>query len=159
MRIPDDTTCERLWNEAGTPLHVRKHCEAVMRRACALCEELSAWGFDEDLVAAGALLHDILRVCPRHAEAGADFLTERGYPEVAALVRDHMHLTAEMEAHIDERAVVYLADKLVMEDTPCSIAARYLAAALRGADPAVMEREAARTQTLYDRLRKNDISS
>ncbi|MDD4074794.1 MAG: HD domain-containing protein [Eubacteriales bacterium] len=157
MKIPDDQTCERLWNEAGTPLHVRKHCEAVMRRACALCEELPSWRFDEDLVAAGALLHDIMRAYPRHAEAGADFLDDKGYPEVARVVRDHMRLRDDMEAHIDERAVVYLADKMVMEDMPCSIAARYLAAALRGADPAAMEKETARAEALYDKMRRNGI--
>ncbi|MDO5111641.1 MAG: HD domain-containing protein [Clostridia bacterium] len=152
MHIPNEKTCERLWNEAGTPLHVRKHCEAVMRCACALCETFSDWGFDEDLAAAGAMLHDVLRVRPQHASAGADFLLARGYPEVARVVRDHMHLTEDMQTHIDERALVYLADKMVMEDEPCTIAARYMAAALRGADPAVMEREAARTQALYDTL-------
>ena len=154
MSIPDDKTCERLWNEAGTPPHVRKHCEAVMRRACALCEELPAWGFDEDLVAAGAMLHDVLRLKPKHAEAGAVFLSERGYPEVARIVRDHMHLTADMEENIDERAVVYLADKMIIEDEPCTIEGRYMAAALRGADPAVMELEASRTVALYDKMRQ-----
>ena len=153
-KIPDENECEALWDEVALPAHIRRHCEAVMRRACALCEELQdRWSFDEDLVSAGAMLHDILRLQPCHARAGAEFLRQRGYDErLARIVEGHMCLTEDMRENLDERAVVFLADKLVSEDEPCTIAARYMAAALRGADPGEMEKQTQRTEELYRAL-------
>ncbi len=154
MNIPDEKTCEALWDEAHLPKHIRRHCEAVMRRACALVEELEPrWCFDEDLVAAGALLHDILRLENRHAKAGEAFLRARGYPEVARIVGAHMNLSEDMLEHIDERAIVFLADKMVIGEEECSIAARYLAAAMKGANPVEMENIARRVEALYELLR------
>lgn len=154
--IPDEKCCEKLWDEVKLPAHIRRHCEAVMRRACALCEELEdRWSFDEDLVVAGAMLHDLLRLQSKHARAGAEYLCEKGYDEaLVRVVESHMFLTDDMMEHIDERAIVYLADKMVEEDEECTIAARYMNAALRGADMDEMIKQTQRTEELYRALQK-----
>lgn len=159
--LPDEKSCERLWDEKKLPAHIRRHCEAVMRRACALCEELEEkWDFDEDIVAAGAMLHDICRLQPNHARAGAEFLRSKGYDErLARTVECHMCLEEDMLEHPDERSIVYLADKMVMEDKECTIAARYMAAALRGADPEEMEKQTQRTEKLYRTLQEGRKNS
>lgn len=153
MNIPGEKECLRLYEACATPERVRRHCRAVMRRACVLLDELAPrYAMNEELVVAGALLHDLCRTEPNHPAAAAALLEELGMPETARVVACHMRLDADMRAHVDERAVVFLADKLVLEERPCTIAARYLAAVLKGAPPAQMEAEAARVQAFYDSL-------
>lgn len=154
MNIPNEKQCEALWDEVRLPQHIRRHCEAVMRRASALLDEFGeGWDFNEDLVVAGALLHDVLRLQSFHDQAGADFLMEKGYPEIARIVASHMYLTFDMREHIDERAVVFLADKMVMGDQECSIEARYMGAVLKGADPEEMQKQTLRVEALYAALK------
>ncbi|MGD0641998.1 MAG: hypothetical protein ABSC22_14720, partial [Roseiarcus sp.] len=61
---------------------------------------------------------------PRHADAGAELLRECGFPNVAAVVACHMAISFDGE-HVDEGAVVYLADKLVRGTTRVSLEERF----------------------------------
>ncbi|MGB8261935.1 MAG: HD domain-containing protein [Terracidiphilus sp.] len=67
---------------------------------------------DLDLVRAGALLHDLAKGGPRHAERGAELLRALDLPEVAAIVANHMEPESK-SLRIDESALVFFADKLV----------------------------------------------
>lgn len=150
VRIPSNEECEALYEEVCLPAHIRAHCRAVARRALALLEEAHpAYHFDPALVEAGALLHDILRLQSCHDQVGEAFLREKGYPALARIVGSHMFLSYDMRVHIDERAIVFLADKMVQGDTPCTIRDRYRAAVAKGADPAEMEKAAERAEALY----------
>ena len=77
------------------------------------------------LVSAAAILHDVRKGDPAHALAGAALLRDLGYPEVAAVVAEHMRISEEACIYIDERAVVYLADKISMGSREVTLEERF----------------------------------
>lgn len=83
--------CLDLLDEAGCPENVQEHAAAVLDLAMAMarCTEV-----DEDVVAAGALLHDVGRAFdhgPDHVPRGVAFLEEADVDErVVACVARHM---------------------------------------------------------------------
>ena len=127
-QVPDGDRCRALLAECGTPERAAAHCEAVAELAAELCRGLAADGrpLRADAVWAGAMLHDIARDRPKHALAGARWLLERGYGEMAALVADHMQLP-EGEAAVSEKSVVFLADKLVRGTRRVTLEERFFA--------------------------------
>ena len=126
--IPDEKTCMELLEEAGTLPTAAAHCRAVADMAFKICEALERSGINLNipLVNAGALLHDIMKGRKHHAAAGAEWLFEKGYASTAAVVGDHMFLTGGEEL-INEKTVVFLADKLVKETYRVTLEERYLA--------------------------------
>lgn len=131
---PDDALCLALLHAAGTPERVIRHCAAVAGKASELA---AALGMDARRVRAAAYLHDIARAHPRHPEAGAGWLAELGYGELAELVRPHHSHDGET---LNEAAVVYLADKLFIEDRPCTLAERFEASAGKCATPEAIKK-------------------
>ena len=78
---------------------------------------------DRDLVRAGALLHDIAKTrcldgsC-RHQEEGRQICIDHGYPEIAAIVGEHVILASFTPAlyqkgRFGAREIVYYSDKRV----------------------------------------------
>lgn len=138
---PDLEECEAMLEAALTPEPVRRHCRAVAGLATVIAERLAAQGLavDVDVVRAGALLHDIAKGHPHHAELGAALVRGLGFPEVAAVVERHMQLNLVVEAVPDERAIVFLADKLIKEDRRITLDARFAGGLGRFAgDPAAL---------------------
>ncbi|MDR3374182.1 MAG: NTP transferase domain-containing protein [Ancalomicrobiaceae bacterium] len=131
--VPDDAECGAMLDAAMTPPRVRRHARAVADLAVALAQRLTAAGhlLDIDLVAAGALLHDIAKGHPRHAELGGELIRRLGFADVAAVVERHMDLQLESnpagEPLVDERAIVFLADKLVADDARVTLDQRFAA--------------------------------
>ncbi len=128
---PSEETCRRLWQYAGTSEWVQNHCLATARlaryiaRCCkTYCREKQIPLSPEKVYAAG-LLHDILKACPDHAEAGAAFLEDLGYTEVAPLVRTHMDLPEEYLTECNENLILYLADKMTEGSQYESIESRF----------------------------------
>lgn len=82
---------EKILNDAGCSAKVIAHCRAVAD--CALEYALRNPDCDRELVLAGAMLHDIGRSSTHtihHAQAGADLLRSRGFPEdLARIVECH----------------------------------------------------------------------
>jgi CTP:molybdopterin cytidylyltransferase MocA/predicted hydrolase (HD superfamily) len=115
---PTKGQCLALLKEAGTPERVLRHSRAVLTVALDLARQLNARGvtIDENLLSAAALLHDMLRHEPSHAEAAAKHLLARGYPDVAVPIALHMDRPEDLPFSPDEAALLYLADKLVRED-------------------------------------------
>ena len=124
-----DDECRAVFLRYKTPDHVIKHGEAVSGISCriaALLNETGRVSIDTDLLKAGALLHDIARDKPDHGRAGALILDELGYSGVAEIIRWHMDIKLnENNPHIDETAIVYLADKMVKEDLFVSLKERF----------------------------------
>lgn len=120
--------------------NIRDHTLVVARVAYVLLLELrkSVAGNTplpaEELVLAGALLHDIAKTpCLQrgchHAKKGRDLCVELGYEEVGEVVREHVWLfefSPERYAsgHFFAKELVYYADKRVRHDQIVSIAAR-----------------------------------
>jgi putative nucleotidyltransferase with HDIG domain len=106
------------------PPHVVRHCQVVCGVALYLTRELAARGLNVDieLVRAAALLHDITKRHSfhrplDHALTGSKLLRRLGYPEVAAVVRQHVVLSRDRQAGwIAEAEIVNYADKRVIED-------------------------------------------
>jgi putative nucleotidyltransferase with HDIG domain len=113
--VPSTAECFQILEENQADELVLVHCRMVARLALALARRLNiaGAGLDEDLVVAGALLHDIARQQPEHPQAGAALLQSKGYPRVAEIVARHMDLEVAEEGPISETEVVFLADKSV----------------------------------------------
>lgn len=88
---PTPEECVELLQEAGCPEDVIEHAAAVQRLASTLAERTDV---DDDVVAAGALLHDVGRAFTHdidHVPRGLAFLEERGVDErVRACVARHV---------------------------------------------------------------------
>ncbi len=121
--------------------NIRAHSIMVARVAQVLFQELANSSKitpstlpSEDLVLAGALLHDIAKTpCLKnrcdHAKHGRDICLELGYPEVAKVVREHVILTnfsmtRYETGHFLATEIVYYADKRVRHDEIVSIEKR-----------------------------------
>ncbi|MGQ9369446.1 DVU_1551 family NTP transferase [Azospirillum sp. ST 5-10] len=134
---PGDEECEAMLAAAGAAEPVRRHGRAVAALAEALARRLGAAGvaLDVDRLRAAALLHDIAKGSPRHAEAGAALVAGFGFPEVAAVIARHMELPAEVRC-LDEGAVLFLADKLIQGERRVPLEERFAPALRRFAGDA-----------------------
>lgn len=94
---------------------VIEHSVKVAQVALCLGRALHRAGcrIDLEVVSAAALLHDMVRDAPRHAEAAAELLQSLGYPEVAEVVSAHMDIAVREQGVVSAQEVLYLADKLV----------------------------------------------
>ena len=125
--VPDRGACLALLQEQHTPAHIQRHCIAVAEEGLRLGRRLNDAGqaLDLALIEAGGLLHDILRLEPDHAAAGAALLLRLGYPRLAEVVAVHMDLHGVLPPAVDEALIVFLADKQVREDYRVTVEQRY----------------------------------
>ena len=105
--VRGEIACRDLLQAAGTPPEVIAHCAAVAALARKLCENAQG---NSALAYHAALLHDIAKGCPNHAETGAEWLRAAGYEAEAAIVAQHCDLAPDAST---EAKLVYLADKLI----------------------------------------------
>ena len=134
--LPDVPRCLRLLAGQRVPRVRIGHSLVVTAVATALTTALNErrQHLVAPLVTAGALLHDIAREQPRHADAGADLLERLHYRRVAAVVRPHVRLGDRAGDEPDEAQVVYLADKLVQGTRVVGLDARFAVRLERFAD-------------------------
>ena len=129
MRVPTQIECERLMSEMDMLDHIVDHSRQVCRVAVLLVEGLREGGLrlNAELVQAAALLHDITKTRSfstreNHAATGADFLSDRGFPEVGRIVAQHVTLKNYPEAASPiEAEIVNYADKRVLHDRIVSL--------------------------------------
>ena len=148
-RVPEPAACRELLARLGTPAPVVAHSAAVADVARRLGAALRTSGvcLDLKLLAAAALLHDVARAAPAHAEAGADVLDAEGYPRVAAVARFHMQLLGPPPDLPGEREVLYLADKLTVGSGAVDLdGKRERAEALFARDPQALDAARARLE-------------
>ena len=100
---------------------IEAHCRAVEREARRICDALPL-ALDADLLSAAALLHDVARAEPDHAKTAARWLRELGYESAAYIVGQHHDHDS---AILNEGAILYLADKCVLEDRVVPLAERF----------------------------------
>lgn len=124
---PDEAECAAMQDAIGTPEPTRRHCAVVAELAVEIAERLVANGvsIDIDAVRAGALLHDIAKGEPDHPAAGARYVAAFGFADVARIVADHMELSFEQGQRLDERHLVFLADKLIKGERRVSLDERF----------------------------------
>ncbi len=113
--FPDTDEIDEISDMCQTPKTVREHEEAVCEIALELCEKLNEAGasLSVDRLRSAALLHDACRTQGKeHPKIAAEVLRDRGYMKTAAIVEEHHDVDGGDK--IDERHVLFLADKLVM---------------------------------------------
>ena len=126
IQVPDRDRCKEIWDWAGLGPELRRHAAAVADRAEELARALRAAGQEIDFptVTAAALLHDVAKGKPDHDRLGAAWLRELGMARTADAMERHTDLP-ERKTVTPEELVVFLADKLVMGDAPCTMEERY----------------------------------
>lgn len=132
MKIPSKDRCYRLMREMGMLDNIVAHSEQVCRVALCLTGHLVQRGvaLNRELIRAAALLHDITKTRSfetkeDHAQTGALFLCEKGFPEIGRIVGQHVRLdtyTLTREPH--EAEVINYADKRVLHDRIVSLKQR-----------------------------------
>lgn len=150
-KIPSEAECCAFFELSDTPEEVREHSLAVARvvRRLALYLE-SLIPVNRRLLEAAALLHDMARREPSHAQKAAVILEKWGFPETADLVRYHMELP-EGEPLLSDRSLLYLADKLTSGKTITSLERKRASAEKRfHGNPPALEAVSRRMQRAQD---------
>lgn len=122
-RIPTRLECDELMAKYSMLPNIVAHSLQVMRVSLAVADHLKDHvTVNRDVVVAGALLHDItktrsLKTKERHDASGGAVLRELGFPRIAEIVEQHVIIqNVDLEGTLEEREIVYYADKRVMHD-------------------------------------------
>lgn len=116
IQVPSEEECYAIIKRANTPVKVINHCKQVAQLSDAIGSYLIRFGshLNLELIRAAALLHDLAKGKSHHALVGARMLVN--YPEVAKIVAEHMDICLHLDQPLTEKEIVYLADKLVIDD-------------------------------------------
>ena len=141
-----EEVCMAVLSAAHTPEHVVAHCRAVAEKAICLASQTppTCLPMDEELLFAAAMLHDIARSEPKHAETGAAWIRALGYPEVADVIA--LHHDWEGGA-LNEAAVLFLADKYIQGERHVTLEERFSASAAKCETQEAREAHSRRYQT------------
>jgi putative nucleotidyltransferase with HDIG domain len=127
-RIPSREECDELMAKYSMLPNIVDHSIQVMRVSLAIIDNLKNDVFvNRDLVAAAALLHDITKTRSfitkeRHDKSGGELLRELGFPRIAVIVEQHVTIhNINLKGELEEREIVYYADKRVLHDTIVTI--------------------------------------
>ncbi|MBI2654292.1 HD domain-containing protein [Candidatus Woesearchaeota archaeon] len=131
MIIPTREECLKILKEQNVPDNVIAHLKAVHDFSMKVCDLLEKRGINvnRDLIAAGALLHDIKKVNSEdHILDGYELVKSLGFPEVALIIKKHglVHIKKEeFEPKSWEEKIVFYADKRVKGDKIVSVDERF----------------------------------
>lgn len=122
-RVPGNAECYQLIQRFGMLPNIVEHSEQVARVALAVTGDLiDPAAVDRELIRAASLLHDItktrsLTTKERHDITGGELLRSLGFDAIAWIVEQHVYFTDfNPGGAIEEREIVYYADKRVMHD-------------------------------------------
>ncbi|MGZ6231236.1 MAG: HDIG domain-containing metalloprotein [Syntrophales bacterium] len=122
-RIPSREECDELMVQHSMRPNIVEHSIQVMHVSLAIADNLkNGVAVNRGLVIAGALLHDIaktrsLATKERHDLSGGELLREMGFTSIAEIVEQHVVLqNLDPEGKLEEREIIYYADKRVMHD-------------------------------------------
>ena len=133
MEFPDRQRCLALLKGYNVPQHIVCHSLRVAQIGVFLANRLRMVGEDIEIgmVEAGGLLHDItkwdsIRTGRNHALSGGELLESLGYPDVADIVRQHVHLDGTIKDNmpVSEALVVNYADKRVKHESIVTLSER-----------------------------------
>lgn len=126
-QIPNDEECYAILKQYKVPYNIILHSKVVAYEACNIGEKLLKVGYHVDIkkIRAAAFLHDIGRKEKNHAKVGKKILNDLGYAEIAEIISAHMDIDVKSYDDVTEKEIVYLADKLVMNDEIISLTQRY----------------------------------
>ena len=134
MDIPSRQECFKLLEKYKVPKPIVGHSEQVAKVAVYLGRAFAAGGEEINipLLEASALLHDIDKMLciedgeKKHAFEGFKILEKEGFPEIAAIVREH-RVSHILEARFSciESKLLYYSDKRVKHEKIVSLGKRY----------------------------------
>lgn len=131
MNIPTKEECLKILKENSVPGNIVAHLKAVHDFSLKICDILDKKGIkaNRELVAAGALLHDLKKLSPNdHVIEGFEYIKSIGFPEVAEVVKRHglAHLDSrDFSPKTWEEKIVFYADKRVKNDGIVSVDERF----------------------------------
>lgn len=144
LEIPTEKVCQELWEYAKTPERVKAHCKVVANVAKYLGQKVNQVlemlpegdeaQLNLDRIQAAALLHDVMRQEKGHAKAGGKLLRDLGCSKVAEIIEAHKSLNHNTISGINECTLVYLADRMVIEDEISTCQERFARAKVKYAD-------------------------
>jgi len=130
--IPSPEECRRYFDDFEMFDNIRDHSILVARVAATLCDGLFRQATcatplpNRKITIAGALLHDIaksqcIKTGCHHAEIGREICEGLGYPEIGAIVAEHVvlrHFQSDnyRRGLFSPKELVYYADKRVRHD-------------------------------------------
>jgi uncharacterized protein len=127
-KIPTQAQCYELMSRYSMLPNIIAHSRQVMNVCLAITDHLKeGLSIDRDTIIAAALLHDITKIKSiktkeRHDASGGALLRELGFPSIAGIVEQHVIIqNLNFEGSLEEREIVYYADKRVMHDKIVSI--------------------------------------
>jgi len=130
-KIPSRAECDELMTRYSMLPNIVEHSIQVMNVSLAITDNLkSGVTINRDLVIAAALLHDVTKTKSlvtkeRHDASGGVLLRELGFPSTADIVEQHVIIhNVNLEGRLEEREIVYYADKRVLHDTIVTIEER-----------------------------------
>jgi molybdenum cofactor cytidylyltransferase len=120
------------------PDNIVRHCQTVADVGETLARALQPFvpELDTEVVCSAGLLHDLARTGSRHAVVAQELLSNLGLTRLGEVVGAHMVLPAEQlgTTRVTEEQLVYLADKLVVDDRAGTLEERAAATVLRGGE-------------------------
>ncbi|MBI6872522.1 DVU_1551 family NTP transferase [Clostridium aciditolerans] len=127
LKVPNREECYSILKMHDVSDNVIRHCVKVSEIATYILNILNEKGynFDEDLLSAAALLHDIDRKSTNHAKKGEETLKKLGYEHIGNIISTHMDIKVGEKENITENEILYLADKLVKEDKVMPLECRF----------------------------------
>jgi CTP:molybdopterin cytidylyltransferase MocA/HD superfamily phosphohydrolase YqeK len=148
---PNKAECYAILNKYQVPAHIVRHCEKVATVVLDIYGSIESAEVDlnKNRIYAAALLHDIARKKKNHAKVGAEILTHLGYKEVGNIIETHMDIDVEENSYINENELLFLADKLVKEDTVCNIHTRFKKCLIENKE----------YEEIYDKIKKRYLST
>ena len=122
-RIPSREECNELMVRHSMRPNIVEHSIQVMHVSLAITDNLkNGVAVNRDLVIAAALLHDItktrsLKTKERHDLSGGELLREMGFTSTAEIVEQHIVFeNLNLQGRLEEREIIYYADKRVNHD-------------------------------------------
>jgi uncharacterized protein len=127
--VPTEAECYEIIRRFNMLDNIVRHSEQVMAVSLALVDNLSDPSIiQKSLVMAAALLHDIAKTRTigtrelRHDLIGGQIMREMGYDAIAEIVESHVVFERfDPDGPLEEREIVFYADKRVMHDRIVSI--------------------------------------
>jgi len=131
MKTPTKEECIKILKDENVPDNIIAHSKTVCDFAMKVTDLLEKKGIkvNRELVAAGALLHDVKKLSPNdHVIEGYEFVKSLGYPEVASIIRKHGLKNLGMDEFVPktwEEKIVFYADKRVKNERVVSVDERF----------------------------------
>jgi uncharacterized protein len=127
-RIPSEEECYEIIKNHEMLPNILEHSKQVMRVALAISDNArNDVCINRELVIAASLLHDITKTITLttkepHDRTGAQLLSNLGFHSIAKIVEEHVIIkNFDPQGNLEEKEIVYYADKRVMHTSIVSV--------------------------------------